>query len=206
MNIALTGGIGSGKSCVAALLGNALGYRLVSADLIGRDLMEPGAQAWLAIRERWADTYHNQDGTINRALLRMAVFNDEQMRHALEDIMHPLIRFSVKQEMLTAEKAGEGLIIEIPLLFEVGWQENFVTTIAVYAPTSVCVQRICRRDDSDEAHALKILAAQMAPEVKARMAQFVIDNSGLWVQTVQQVARLARQLNQLSIKVETRVL
>lgn len=194
MNIALTGGIGSGKSCVARILGNIMVYPVVSADLVCRDLMEHGAEGWQAVQKRWPGRFFNPDATINRPLLKEAVFSDEDLRHELEGILHPLVRFAVKERMAAAEKAGEGLIVEVPLLFEVGWQDDFTCTVAVFAPVSVCLQRVIRRDGISREQAQKILAAQMPPQVKAAKAMFVVNNSGLWVQTVQQVAHLVRQL------------
>ena len=194
MNIALTGGIGSGKSCVAGILGNALMVSVVSTDAICRNLLQPDALAWQAVRQKWQERFLCADGAINRPLLREAVFKDSDLRQALEDILHPLVRSEVKMRMLTSEKAGEGLVVEVPLLFEVGWQADFDCTIAVYAPMAICLQRITRRDAVDIEQAREILAAQMDPDLKAAKADFVINNSGLWVQTAQQVYRLARQL------------
>ncbi len=194
MNIALTGGIGSGKSCVAQIFANAMDSPAVNVDLISRDLMEQGAEGWLGVCERWQGRFLCPDGTIDRPLLREAVFGDAMLRHELEDLLHPLIRFAVEQRMQAAERSGESLIVEVPLLFEVGWQDDFACTVAVFAPASLCLQRICRRDGIGFELAMQILAAQMPPQIKAAKAMFVIDNSGLWVQTVQQVARLASQL------------
>lgn len=194
MNIALTGGIGSGKSCVAGILGNALMVPVVSTDAICRNLLQPGALAWQAVRQKWQERFLCADGAINRPLLREAVFKDSDLRQALENILHPLVRSEVKMYMSAAEKTGEGLVVEVPLLFEVGWQADFDCTIAVYAPQAICLQRITRRDAVDIEQARGILAAQMDPDLKAAKADFVINNSGLWVQTAQQVYRLARQL------------
>ena len=194
MNIALTGGIGSGKSCVAGILGNALMVSVVSTDVICRNLLQPGAQAWLAVRDKWQEKFLCVDGAINRPLLRDVVFKDAALRQELEDILHPLVRSEVKLRMSAAEKAGEGLVVEVPLLFEVGWQADFDCSIAVYAPQAICLQRITRRDAVAIEQAREILAAQMDPESKAAKADFVVDNSGLWVQTAQQVYRLARLL------------
>lgn len=195
MNIALTGGIGSGKSCVAGILGNALMVSVVSTDAICRNLLQPDALAWQAVRQIWQERFLCADGAINRPLLREAVFKDSDLRQALENILHPLVRSEVKMRLSAAEKAGEGLIVEVPLLFEVGWHADFDCTIAVYAPQEICLQRITSRDAVDIEQAREILAAQMDPDLKAAKSDFVINNSGLWVQTAQQVYRLARQLN-----------
>ncbi len=194
MNIALTGGIGSGKSCAAHIFADAMDYPVISADLICQVLMEPGAEGWQEVRERWQGRFLEPDGRINRPLLREAVFADETLRHELEGLLHPLIRSAVQQRMQAAAKAGEGLVVEVPLLFEVGWQNDFACTVAVFAPETVCLQRICRRDGITLELAQRILAAQMPPQIKKERAMFVIDNSGLWVQTVQQITHLARRL------------
>lgn len=196
MNIALTGGIGSGKSCVAGILGNALGFPVVSTDLICRSLMEPEAEAWKAMRGKWPETFFHPDGAINRPFLRDTVFRDADLRRALEDILHPLVRQAVKKRMVEADKAGEGLIVEVPLLFEVGWQADFDCTVAVYASRAICLQRIARRDAVSIEQAQEVLAAQMDPDLKAAKADYVVNNSGLWVQTAQQVYRLGRQFRQ----------
>lgn len=198
MNIALTGGIGSGKSSIAAILASALQVATVSADSVCRDLMQTGAEGWHGIIALWGERYLNSDRTINRSLLREAVFQDSRMRSQLESVLHPLIRISVKERMDIAEKSGEDLVVEVPLLFEVSWQDDFDCTVAVYAPVPICLQRIMSRDSISEELAQKIMHAQMSPERKAEMAGYVIDNSSLWAQSVQQVARLARLLREKS--------
>jgi dephospho-CoA kinase len=198
VNIALTGGIGSGKSSVATILADALQAAVVSADLICRDLMQPDALGWHDIRLLWGDRFLHPDRTIDRALLGQAVFQDAGMRRQLEAILHPLIRSAIEERMSAADQAGEDLVIEIPLLFEVGWQEGFDCTVAVYAPEEICLQRIQARDGVSQEQAERMLAAQMPPAKKAGMAMHVIDNSGLWVQTVQQVGRLAKSLRKKS--------
>jgi dephospho-CoA kinase len=198
VNIALTGGIGSGKSSIAAILASALQVTTISADSICRDLMQPDAEGWRGIIAQWGEQYLNSDRTINRGLLRETVFQDSRMRSQLEAILHPLIRISVKERMDIADKSGESLVVEVPLLFEVAWQDDFDCTVAVYAPESVCLRRVMGRDAISEELALKIVHAQIAPEKKAEMAEYVIDNSSLWVQAVQQVGRLARLLRRKS--------
>ena len=194
MNIALTGGIGSGKSSIATILADALQAAVVSADLICRDLMQPDGAGWHGIRLLWGDRFLHPDRTIDRALLGQAVFQDAGMRRQLEAILHPLIRSAIEERVTAADQAGEDLVIEIPLLFEVGWQEGFDCTVAVYAPEEICLQRIQARDGVSCEQAERMLAAQMTPAKKADMAMHVIDNSGIWAQTVQQVGRLARSL------------
>lgn len=198
MNIALTGGIGSGKSSVATILADALQAEVVSADLICHDLMQPGAAGWQGICALWGDRFLHPDRTIDRALLGQAVFQDAGMRRQLEAILHHLIRSAIQERIAAADQAGENLVIEIPLLFEVGWQDSFDCTVAVYAPEAICLQRILARDGISCEQAERMLAAQMPPAEKAEMAMHVVDNSGLWIQTVQQISRLARRLRKNS--------
>jgi len=194
VKIAVTGGIGSGKSSVAALLADAVQADLFSADLVCHELMQPDAAGWLGIVAAWGVGFLRSDRTIDRGLMRDAVFRDEAMRRQLESILHPLIRQELKRKMEAVARLGGRCVVEIPLLFEVGWQDQFDATIVVYAPESVCVKRIVTRDGIGEEAARRILAAQMSPEKKAAMATHVISNAGLWVQTVQQVSSLARLL------------
>lgn len=202
MKIAVTGGIGSGKSSIAALLAAALQAELFSADLVCHELMLPDAAGWLEIVAAWGERFLRPDRAIDRGLMRDAVFRNEAMRRQLESILHPLIRQELKRKMEAAEGLGGRCVVEIPLLFEVGWQDQFDATIAVYAPESVCVTRIVARDGIGEEAARRILAAQMPPEEKAAMATHVISNTGLWVQTVQQVSSLARLLEKRLSKME----
>ena len=194
MKIAVTGGIGSGKSSVAALLADAVHGDLFSADLVCHELMQPDAAGWLGIVAAWVERFLMSDRTIDRGFMRDAVFRDEAMRRQLETILHPLIRRELKRKTDAIEGLGGRCVVEIPLLFEVGWQDEFDATVVVYAPETVCIKRIVARDGIDEEAARRIFDAQMSPEKKAERATHVISNAGLWVQTVQQVSSLARLL------------
>lgn len=194
MKIAVTGGIGSGKSSVAALLADAVQADLFSADLACHELMQPDADGWLGIVAAWGERYLKPDRTIDRGLMRDAVFRDEAMRRQLESILHPLIRRELMRKMAAVAGLGGRCVVEIPLLFEVGWQDEFDATVVVYAPEDVCVRRIVARDGIGEEAARRILDAQMSPETKAEMATHVVNNAGLWAQTVQQISSLARLL------------
>lgn len=200
MDIALTGSIGSGKSSVGALLAYALEADIVNTDTICRDLLQPHCAGWRSVCEQWPGDFISSDGQLDRALLREAVFTDMTVRHKLESILHPLVRQQVEERMAQNDTMGRNLIIEVPLLFEVEWDVLFTHVVAVYAPRHACLARTMKRDHLSREQAGKILAAQLAPEEKARRAGSVIDNSGLWVQTVLQVSYLARKLQHLGIE------
>jgi len=192
MKVAVTGGIGSGKSCVAAVLAGLMQAELFSADQVCHLLMDPDAGGWQAIAAAWGTRYFNADRTINRAALRTDVFREGALRLELEAILHPLIRNELKKSMAAVDKKRGVSIVEVPLLFEVQWQGDFDAVIAVYAPEAVCISRIVGRDGIAAEEAGRILGVQMPPEEKARLAGHVIDNSGLWSTTFLQVARLVR--------------
>ncbi|KAB2890700.1 MAG: dephospho-CoA kinase [Desulfobulbaceae bacterium] len=192
MKLAITGGIGSGKSSVAAVFAGLLRADLFSADQVCHQLMLPGASGWQGIVTVWGERFLNTDGTINRGILRDAVFRDETLRHRLETVLHPLIRSTLKDNMAAVDNRGGVSIVEVPLLYEVQWQDEFDAVTVVYAPEAVCIARVCGRDGLDAEEAGRIFQAQMPPEEKAARAAYVVDNSGLWAQTFLQVSRLVR--------------
>lgn len=194
MNIALTGNIGSGKSGVAAMLANCLDADIVNTDVLCRELLLPYSAGWADLRHKWSDTFFNSDGELDRTLLRSAVFKDDTVRLELEAILHPLVLQEVEYRLSESKEQGRDLIVEVPLLFEVGWYKEFEHTVAIYAPANICIARTVIRDKVSQAQARRILEVQMSPEEKARRADSVIDNSGLWIQTALQVAYLARKL------------
>lgn len=202
MKVAITGGIGSGKSSVAAVLAGLLSADLFSADQVCHQLMLPGASGWQGIVTAWGERFLNADGTINRVVLRDAVFRDAALRHRLETILHPLIRSTLKINMAAVDTRGGVSVVEVPLLYEVQWQDEFDVVTVVYAPEAVCIARVCDRDGLDAEEAGMIFRSQMPPEEKAARAPYVVDNSGLWAQTFQQVSRLVRLIGKNQVMTE----
>ncbi len=200
MNIAVTGSVGSGKSAVATMLANLLPASSLDTDAVCRRQLQPGQAGLLALRKRWPQRFFTAEGELDRVALREAVFSDADIRRSLEDILHPLARQEVRTRLQADVGSGTHLLVEIPLLFEVGWQDEFDRVVAVYAPVSVCVRRTSARDGVSPRQAEAILGAQMSPEEKAHRADFVVDNSGLWTATAAQVCCLARQLQRLGME------
>lgn len=202
MKVAITGGIGSGKSSVAAVLAGLLSAELFSADQVCHQLMLPGASGWQGVVTAWGKRFLNADGTINRGILRDAVFRNETLRHRLEAVLHPLIRSTLKHDMAAVDNRGGVSVVEVPLLYEVQWQDEFDAVTVVYAPEAVCIARVCGRDGLDAEEAGRIFQAQMPLEEKAALAAYVVDNSGLWAQTFLQVSRLVRLIGKNQVKTE----
>ena len=139
----MTGGIGSGKSRVASLLGRLLTGIVISADDVCRELLEAGREGYLQFVRSGGTQFLDGDGVINRVKLREKIFADPALRDQLEAILHPLV---LERIQAVAEDAPDSFVIaEVPLLFERGWQDQFDTIIAVSAPQDVVVQRVVDR-------------------------------------------------------------
>lgn len=196
--IGLTGGIGTGKSRVAALL-RELGAEVISSDQLAREVVEPGQPALQEIVQRFGSEYLLPDGTLNRRLLAELVFSDEQARKDLEAIMHPRIRQlgDTRLEMLRRrENPPQVVVFEIPLLFETGREKDFDEIWVVVASEETAIKRAAKRDRSDEDHIRARMRAQMPVAEKARRAHVVIDNDGDWEETGRQVRQRWRELQQ----------
>lgn len=176
---ALTGSIGTGKSAVAGMLAG-MGAHIIDTDLIAREVVEPGRPALADIAEYFGREVINADGTLNREKLRDLIIRDPEKRAKLNAVTHPRINAIVMERILSFGRLNDGMpvIIDVPLLYESGWDRFFPETILVYAPVPVQVERLMARDRLDRATAELTIAAQMSIEDKKGRARFVIDNSG----------------------------
>ncbi|RZW19186.1 MAG: dephospho-CoA kinase [Desulfobulbaceae bacterium] len=196
MLVGITGTIGSGKSVVARMLGELLSATVFSSDEICRRLLEKGEAGYKKMLENWGDLYLNDSREVDRALLRKAVFADQKVRTALEDILHPLVRL----ELLEAKDAGGSTTIqlaEVPLLFECGWQADFDYIVCVITDPDIALQRAVERDSVRPAEVEKIARIQLDGALKAERSDWVIDNSGSLNETWGQVQQLAAELREL---------
>jgi len=192
--IGLTGGIGSGKSLVAEYLAGLLDFAVLNADLLCRNQLQPQMPGWQAIKDQWGSRFIDLTGNIDRPVLRKALFTDARVRHSVEQILHPLVR----QEISKKRSAAADVIVEVPLLFEVGWQEDFDWIVVVYAANECCLQRIVNRDRISMEEARLAVSVQMSLADKALWADSVIENSGSLAQTILQIYHLAHVLKRLS--------
>ncbi|RWX50914.1 dephospho-CoA kinase [Candidatus Electrothrix marina] len=197
--IGITGGIGSGKSSVCSFLSEEYRFPLLSLDIICRDLLRPQEAGWRALRDFLPDAYFTRKGELDRQRFRRRLFADSALRSQVDTVLHPLARQEMEQQiasLITGLDAGPDaglngpILIEIPLLFEAGWQESVDMIIVVYADMAVRLQRIMQRDQVSEEQAKKAVTAQQCLREKAASADHVIDNTGLWEQTCSQVREL----------------
>ncbi|OGQ96622.1 MAG: dephospho-CoA kinase, partial [Deltaproteobacteria bacterium RIFOXYD12_FULL_57_12] len=130
--IGLTGGIGSGKSLAAAFLARQTGWQYIDADQICRQLVEPEAPGWKLLGDVFGARFFHDDQTLNRTLLRQAIFNDPGLRAQVNSLLHPLARQRVASMVagrstafFPASGALGTVLVEVPLLFEAGWERDF---------------------------------------------------------------------------------
>lgn len=174
--IGLTGGIASGKSTVSAMLAE-LGAYIIDADKIAHEVIMPGKQAWQDIVDRFGQEIL-LDGEINREKLGQLVFNDNALRSWLEEVTHPRIEAEAKRQLKMAEEEEYDIaVLDVPLLFEVGWDKLVDEVWVVYVAPKVQLSRLMARNNLKEDEALTRIRAQMSLEEKAKFSDVVIDNN-----------------------------
>ena len=188
--LGLTGGIGSGKSAVAARF-RALGIRVVDADQAARAVVEPGTPALAAIAEHFGAGVIQADGTLDRAALRRLVFDDAAERRWLEQLLHPRIGEWLRARL--AEAPGPYAILESPLLFEGSQHRMVQRSLLVDVPEEIQVARAAARDGNSPEQIRAIMAAQLSREARRARADDCIDNSGPPEALDAQVAALHRR-------------
>lgn len=177
--IGITGSIASGKSVLTAyLLG--LGFPVIDADAIARDLVHPGSDTLKEIADIFGEDMIQSDGNLDRDKLGKRVFTDEDARNRLNEIMHP----AIVRAMLDLSENFHGLVFyDVPLLFEQidDIKENGLDFDAIWlvdADEDVQLARLMARDNIDEAYAKEKIASQMPLEEKKKLATVIFDNSG----------------------------
>lgn len=174
--VALTGGVGSGKSRVAGLFAG-LGAEVVDTDLIARRLTGPGGAAMAAIQAAFGPGYVAPDGGLDRARMRAAVFADPALRGRLEAILHPLIRDQAAAALAASTAAY--VVLVVPLLVETGaYGELADRVLVVDCRPARQIERVVRRDGIDAGLAAAMVAAQVDRARRLAAADDVIDNDG----------------------------
>ncbi|NVK44250.1 MAG: dephospho-CoA kinase [Oceanospirillaceae bacterium] len=173
--VGLTGGIGSGKSAAARIL-EEQGVVAVDADVVARDVVEPGEPALAQIAQHFGKDILTPDGGLDRAKLRQVVFADSEARGWLERLLHPLIRERI-QSQLGAARSEYALLVS-PLLLETDQHSLVDHIVVVDVPEDVQVSRAATRDGNSREQVERIMAAQMDRETRVAKADSIIDNSG----------------------------
>lgn len=192
LRVGLTGGIGSGKSAVAALLAGH-GAVIIDADLLAREAVAPGSPGLAAVVEQFGPGMLTADGSLDRPALGEIVFADPEARTHLNAIVHP----EVRRLAAVAEQAAapDAVVVHvIPLLVETGQQDRFDLLVVVDVDPETQLRRVLERDGLDEDQVRARLAAQATRDERLAAADVVIDNSGSLAELDAKVAELWRRL------------
>ena len=174
--IGLTGGIGTGKTEVARVL-KELGAVVIESDRVAHLLYEPGTKAHRAIVERFGGGVVDDTGVINRKSLGEIVFADTVKRLELEEIVWPAAKQWIADRLENEERRGtQVVVIEVPKLYDAGWDDLVDTVWTVESPGAVISQRVVARSGIDELAVEAIVAAQLTREDREAKADLVIEN------------------------------
>lgn len=192
--LGITGGIASGKSAVAAML-RELGFRVIDADRLGHEVIEPGTRAYDEIVREFGAGVVGVDGRIDRGKLGALVFADRAKLQRLNAIVHPRVEEEMVRLFAEWEKSGvkDAAFVEAALLVEAGYQKNLDGLVVAWCKPEQQIERLLARGLS-EAEARRRIAAQMPAEEKLKFATEKIDCSGTMAETRRQVEALAKKL------------
>lgn len=196
--IGLTGGIASGKSTVTKLLIDK-GVKVLDADQIVRQMQQPNTKLLKQLAEVFGDQMILEDGHLNRQELGQLIFNDKRAKETLDQIMKPLIREKLLEEIEEVKIHQESMVVlDLPLLYEFELQSLVDDTIVVYVSRETQVRRLMERDQIDEAYALAKINSQMSLDKKRELANFVLINEGTMSELRTQFETLYETLKQMS--------
>ncbi|MFG1695614.1 dephospho-CoA kinase [Nonomuraea sp. NPDC049309] len=176
LKIGLTGGIGSGKSEVSKRLA-ARGAMVIDADVIAREVVEPGTPGLARVVETFGEDVLRPDGSLNREKLGSIVFNDSEKLAALNAIVHPLVGERVAELLRTAPDDAI-VVYDVPLLVENDLASMYDVVIVVDAPDELRIRRLAEHRGMAETDAKARIAAQASRDERLAAADIVIPNDG----------------------------
>lgn len=185
--VALTGGIGSGKSTIANAFAS-LGVDIVDADIIARQVVEKGQPVLNIIHSRFGDDVLHPDGSLNRAVLRQKIFSSPPEKRWIDNLLHPLIHAETRRQL--ALTRSPWCLWVVPLLVENNLQHQADRVLVVDVDRETQLARTVSRDNISREQAENILAAQATREARLAVADDIIDNSGSPETVIEHVAEL----------------
>lgn len=188
LRVGLTGGIASGKTAVSDAL-RARGAVVIDADVLAREVVEPGTPGLAAVVDRFGRQVLTDDGRLDREALGRIVFADEAARRDLEAIIHPAVRARARALEAAADPAAV-VVHVIPLLVETGQHDDFDVLVVVDVDPERQLERLQERNGLDRAAATSRLAAQASREARLAVADVVVDNNATRQDLSRQVDRL----------------
>ncbi|MDR0805468.1 MAG: dephospho-CoA kinase [Enterobacteriaceae bacterium] len=203
--VALTGGIGSGKSTVANEFCR-LGVPVIDADIIARQVVESGTNALAAIADHFGTSILQADGSLNRQKLRERIFNHAIDKLWLNNLLHPLIQQETQRQLTHAAKITTPYVLwVVPLLIENNLCNKANRILVVDVSRKTQLHRIMTRDNCSEHLAEQILAAQTSREIRLSYADDVLNNDGAAEALIPQIKKLHQQYLALANKFNSRI-
>ena len=189
--IGLTGGIATGKSTVSQILIRQ-GYDVIDADSIVRELQSVGSPLMGKISNSFGTTVLHKDGSLNRGALGKIIFGNDDARRQLDAIMYPVIRAEFEQRIGLLQT--DVLFLDVPLLFEAGFDDMTDVNLVINASTQMQLMRLMSRDGFTREEAQSRINSQMPISEKIARANFVIDNSGDFYELEENVERFLEEI------------
>jgi len=196
LKVAVTGSAGSGKTAVCDRF-KALGLPVINTDTLAREVVAPGSRGLSEIVARFGPNALLADGSLNRSALRRTITSDVEARRSLEDIIHPKIVQRMEMQMALGVQDGRLIFfVEVPLLFEAGWNDYFDVIVMVSADDEMRIQRLMARDNVSRQEAQALLQIQKPDHEKIQYSDFIIKNNGSREQLDREVDRFLKMFYQ----------
>lgn len=192
--LAITGGIGSGKSYIATMLTECYGIPVYNCDKEAKRLNHESPEIRKKLKALVGDEVYSTDGELQKKVLADYLFKNEENAQRINAITHPAVASDFKQWTLQRQAEGHHIVaMECAILFESGFDRLVDTVINVYAPTSICIERATKRDGVDAEAIKRRIAMQMSNEERNQRSQFTILNDG--TELKQQLDAIIKKLN-----------
>ena len=185
MILGLTGGIATGKSTVVKVF-KELGFPVVDADVIAREVVEVGRPALAKIVSTFGTEMLQPDGSLDRKKLGALVFSDEEKRQKLNALLSPFLREAILSQIEKKKERASLVVVDIPLLYEGGYENDMDQVAVVYVPETIQLDRLMKRDHLTEQEAWQRINSQLSIEQKKQKADIVFDNQ----KTIQETKKL----------------
>jgi len=173
--IGLTGGVGAGKSLVLTILRTKYDAEVMEADKVAHELMEPGEEGYLRIKETFGEAILNSDGTINRTALGKVIFDNESAREQINSIIHPLVWKRIRQK-ISASQAGL-IVVEFAIMGEEA-EDIYDEMWYVHASEEVRMSRLLKNRGYSKERSEKMIRSQASEQEYARRCDRIIENHG----------------------------
>lgn len=193
--IGITGGIATGKSLITSEL-KQRGFYIIDSDIVAKEIMTSSESVINFMQENFLGIYNEDTGQYNYKELGQIIFSNAELRTKLNEIVHPLVKEEIKN--LITESNEEIIIVDVPLLYEAGFEDLFSLIIVVYLDYKTQINRLMKRDDISRKYAELKIAAQMDIAEKVKQADFVIDNTG-------SITNSLSQLDDILFKIKERI-